>query len=214
MLHQTAANHHEIRAEHHRDVQQIAVGPVAPLVPVEVLVAPRLGREVALGRNVALELELSQLEVGHEDSIDEQPGADTGPKGDGQDHSRHSLGGPIPGLGQCGCIGIVHHDDLPVDRRTDQLPDLSADTGGIDVVGGLHDAVPDHGGKPHADKPVIVEVGDEVLDGAGDRMGCRRLRSVDTLPLAEQRAVVEVDEGGLDARASDIDAQIDVAHGG
>ena len=144
-------------------------GHISLLDPVEVLVevgGPRLPRQPApdagdrrraVLRGPTADLHLAELGVRDEDAVDEHARPDAGPEGQEDDDA--GLVPPIPkrisAMPAASASLMIVTGRLI--RRRHPLDDREVDPGGVDVGGGLEDAIDGHAGQPDADRRRVAE---------------------------------------------------------
>ena len=105
-------------------------------------------------------------------------------------------------------VGVVEHRDGTARRPFEQLDRVGADPRLVDVRGGPDDAALDDGRQRETDRARRVELGEEVLDDAGDGVGRRGRRRQEADPVGGERPGGEIDGRALDAGAADIDRRL------
>jgi hypothetical protein len=116
-------------------------------------------------------------------------------------------------------IRVVEHADLPAEALGDAHFGEVAQPFLVDVDRGRRDPIDDDGRQADADRRVVVEraLASDVIEQLAhdvDRcLGRGRLGRLEPVPLGEQRAADEIDQGALDAAAPEIDADGDAVRG-
>ena len=110
-----------------------------------------------------------------------------------------------PHLGNTGGVGVVDHP-RGATRRGLQRASASVPISRDDVCP-VRAALLHHRRQADPEGPRVVEVLDDGPHRLGHRLGRGGLRSGDAVPLAHKTAGVGVDQGTLDARSADVDAQ-------
>src|SRR5688572_26630453 len=183
-----AAQYDEIRPE-----QRVsALDDVAELRhvtgPVELALHARAAGGAGLGLH-AVEFQVPEFGVRYQLAVDEQGAADSRAQAQHQDRAHDVAGRAEVHLGESGGIGVIDGDDLSLEAQGGGLGQRLADPGLRDVGGGVHRAGHDYTGKGDG----VHHFADRGHRGRGDRTA-----------FADQGAPVQVNDGRLDRRASDI----------
>ncbi|AGF72650.1 acyl-CoA synthetase [Corynebacterium halotolerans YIM 70093 = DSM 44683] len=189
--------------------------PLGPLLEAELLAVLR-GRRGQPLRLLAVDNEVSELGVREQPALGEEGGADAGAEGEEDDRTLGGGGLAEGDLGQAGRVRVVEDTDLPVLAQVpvEQLVDIGADPGGVDIRRGQRHLLPDDRRQCDADRAVPLLLPEDLRDDLRDRVRGRRLRRRDLGALADELPVVEVHARPLDAGAADVDAEADIGHGG
>ena len=92
-------------------VAQVALDPLGPLLPRQLLAVAGARRGPVLGV-VAVDLEVAELGVRHEHAVDEQPRTDAGAERQHEHDAAAVAAGAVAHLGEPGGVGVV--DDVDV----------------------------------------------------------------------------------------------------
>jgi hypothetical protein len=141
---------------------------------------------------------VTELRVRHQRAVDEHRAADAGAERQ-HDHGAAPVAARAkPHLGEARGVGVVQHDDRPLQARAQQPADVAADPRRIDVGGGVGDAIlhDRRHGHPHAARR--IELQHDCGDGRRDRLRRRRLRGQELVALDEQPSRRHVHGRALD----------------
>ena len=113
-------------------LRQDHVDLARPGLPAQAALDADARRGALLGL-LAPDLQVAELGVGHQPSVDEQRRADSGAERHDQHRSVTSATRAHAHLGKTGGIGVVQKRHRPVDARSEQRPGVGADPASIDV---------------------------------------------------------------------------------
>jgi hypothetical protein len=212
----------------HAAAEDDQVGPEDPVDRLDMLVevrrpglprqpSPHSGRGGRSSLGIATsDLHVAELRVRHERPIDEQPGPDAGPERQDEDDAWLPSPGAEAHLGEPRRVRVVEQGDRPADRPLEVLSRRVVDPGLVDVCGGHRLALENDRGDVDPDREALhpdrrFDPLDEPDDRCDDGRRGRRCRSHDPDLLGCQRAGHRVDGCGLDAAATDVDADGDGA---
>jgi imidazole glycerol-phosphate synthase subunit HisF len=182
LLADPAADDDQVRREHRLDVLEILIDPPGPLVPAQVV--QYLGPLGGTGLRVAAaDLDVPELGVRYQDAPGEQRAADPGAEGQHQHRALLAHPGAERHLGHPGRVGVVQHPDRAAGGLAEQGGGVQPDPGRVHVGGGPGHPVGDHAGKGDADRAGPAECAGELLHHLRHRLGQRRARRVDLLPV-------------------------------
>ena len=213
VLADAAAEDEEVRPHQRVDRVQVLVEVRRPGLPGQPASGPR-GRGRSPFRGSPADLHLPELGVRDEHAVDEHARADAGPEGQEDDDARLVLAHPEAHLGDPRRVGVVDDRDRRV-RAT--LPSRST-TGkstqpGVDVGRGLDLALDRDAGQPDADRHASRRVAPALASRFTSRpieamtaSGVDGDRRRDPQALGDELPRVDVDDGGLDPAAADVDA--------
>jgi cyclase len=201
-----AADDDQVRREHRLDVLEVLADAPGPPVPAQVVQC--LGPLGGTGLRVAAaDLDVPELGIGYQDAPDEQRAADPGAEGQHQHRALLARPGAERHLGYPGRVGVVQQPDRLAGGLAEQGGGVQPDPGRVHVGGGPGHPLGDHAGKSDADRAGPAERGGELLHHLRHRLGHRRARRVDLLPVGQQLAGRHVDGCCLDARTADVNAE-------
>ena len=98
LLRHPSADDEQVRAEEHLDVAVVALEALGPLLPAHVVDLPLAGGGARLGV-VAVDLQVTELGVGHQGAVDDDGRADARAQGGDDDGVGHAFGGVVDDLG-------------------------------------------------------------------------------------------------------------------
>ena len=206
LLRHSPADDEQIRGEEHLDVGVVALQPLGPLLPRQVLerLLPR-GR-AGLGV-MAVDLQVAELGVGHERAVHDDGRADAGAQRGDDDGAAHALGGAVGDFGQTRGVGVIERIRAPSQDARHELVDIDALPGLVEI--GHESNGPVHDRSREGDSDGRIGVDAQLLDDLpahlGDGLGCGGLRRVDANAVAHELTGLQVDEGALDPRPADVD---------
>ncbi len=200
---------------------QVFVELIGPRLPAHSTPLTGSSRDARLSVT-AVDLDVPELRIGHEPAVKEQPASDPGSDGQHQDGPVDIAAGAQPDFGQAGRVRIVDGINAASQGLADDLVGTGTDPRLVDV-GGSHDLPAlDHTGQAEADGDAVgdrsgaAHLGHDLDDRRGNGVGRGRLRRAHAHAAADQLARCHVDQGGLDARSAEVDAQpdgsFDVSH--
>ena len=143
LLRDPAAEHDVIRREHILHIVEVLVQPLRPIPPSQSAVFDQSRRGIVL-RVLPLELQVTQLRVGDQDTMAEQSTSDSGTEREEQDRPGQLLGRPERLLSDPGCVGVVQHGHRRPVTGGQLRRHRSTDPAVIDVGGGIYHTVFDH----------------------------------------------------------------------
>ena len=204
----------EVRREVELDTRQVLVELLGPCLPAQLAALPRRSADERLGV-AAMELQVAELGVGHQVSIDEQGAADAGTQRQQQDRAHAAAGGAKGQLRHARRIRVIDDEHGSPDGRPDVVRRRPADPARIDVRGTRQASVlddPRQSASNGQDAGRVVaqqHLGDHGRDGRADCLGGGWLGCPLPDPGADERGSAQVDEGRLDTRPADVDTQSD-----
>ena len=207
------ADHEQVGPQQSLERLEIGAQPLGPLLPAEVLpLAHQLSRQLLRVDLVLPHLEVPELGVRDQHPVGHERTADPRPEREQHDHPGARLGMPEARLGLARGIGIVDHRDRAPRDLGEQGLGVDAQPLLVDVGRGVDGAALHHTREGHPHLCLPREVRRDLPHHFGHRVGCGRVRRLDPEAVGGQRARRQVDDGALDPRAADVDAQC--LHGG
>jgi hypothetical protein len=199
--------------------QNEELGPEVVVHPIEVYVHPPRPRPEAqalldarplrspLFRLVPVDLQVTELDVRDELSVQEERRSDARAEGEHNDEAFPTPPGAEAHLGEAGEIRVVPEKDIEAGRVLEQLITSNADPLLGDVRGASNDAAADDAGKPAAHGAFVAEVAHRFPDYlryplGGRRRGCRKADA-----FRHEIARSGLDFRRFDSRAADVDAE-------
>jgi hypothetical protein len=215
VLAHATADDDQVGPEQVLDDAEVALEALGPLLEVELLPVAHGVGGAGLGV-VAVDLQVTELEVRHEHALDDHRGADPGAQGADERDPARGTGGAEGGLGVAGGVGVVHGDHASAQGVAEHGLDVGADPRGVDVRCAAGHAVLHDRGEGDADRGVggQVEGADQLGDGGGDGGRGGGLRGGDPHAVRGELAGGQVDRGALDPGSADVDAEGHAGRGG
>ena len=150
---------------------------------------------------------MAKFGVRQQVTVAEQRRSEAGANRDDEHHSSAILAGAEAHFGQPGHVGVVGDMNRATGLIREKIGHRQADKGGVDIGRRAGNAALDGGGKSDTDGTGSAMLLDERLDRDGDGVrGCGVRRS-ETKALARQFSGHRFDNGSLNPRTADIDAQ-------
>src|SRR5664280_1046168 len=209
---EAAAQDDEVRPEIGLVSRQELVELTAPLLPAHLPPGARRARQTRLGV-AAVELDVSQLHVWDELPVDEERRANAGPEGQQQDDAGLALAGAEGHFAHTGCISVIQYHDRAAESLLKHLLHRRPDPRAMQLGCRQCPTAPDHRREPGPARQVggeharRLEPADDINDDTQQCLGGGPPRRPSADPLGHELTAREIDDGRLDAGATNVDAK-------
>ena len=155
----------------------------------------------------AVQVQVSELGVGHQFAVDENGRPDSGAERQQDDDTLDSLCRPETSFGEAGRVSVVDHHNVTAGDVGEDLVGVDTDPGLIQVGRCTNDTALDDTGEPHAHRPLPRALAGEFSYDLSHSFGSSWFWGCDSLPLRHDLTRRDINLSRFHSGSTDIDTK-------